>query len=228
MLTRLKQTAIRDRLDTLLGEVVRQDLSLPEAFAMLREPELGRKRLAAFIRRLTRTQIRKVELANARTSAAFTRRMARMRARGVILARATKASLKRPFAVRSAASAQVSLSTLERDAAVRLALESHALVQSLSAELRVPAAQRGNSSSTAPHETLGPQSTDPDQFGSIVNEATVESNAQRQIGLVEEDVERLIAEIGALWREIERLRPRTAIIGKAEAPDWACIGAHRS
>jgi len=43
MLTSLKLTAIRDQLDTLLGEVARQDLTLPEALAMLCERELGRK-----------------------------------------------------------------------------------------------------------------------------------------------------------------------------------------
>src|SRR5450759_3493288 len=43
MLTSLKLTAIRDQLDTLLGELARQDLALPEVLAMLCERELGRK-----------------------------------------------------------------------------------------------------------------------------------------------------------------------------------------
>lgn len=43
MLTRLKLTAIRDRLDTLLDEAARRDLSLREALAFLCEAEIARK-----------------------------------------------------------------------------------------------------------------------------------------------------------------------------------------
>lgn len=43
MLTRLKLTAIRDRLDTLLDEASRRDLSLREALAFLCEAEIARK-----------------------------------------------------------------------------------------------------------------------------------------------------------------------------------------
>jgi hypothetical protein len=39
MLTSLKLPAIRDQLDTLLGELARQDLALPEVLAMLCERE---------------------------------------------------------------------------------------------------------------------------------------------------------------------------------------------
>jgi hypothetical protein len=43
MLTRLKLTAIRDGLDTLLDEAARQDLTLREAVAFLCEREVARK-----------------------------------------------------------------------------------------------------------------------------------------------------------------------------------------
>lgn len=43
MLTRLKLTAIRDRLDTLLGEASRQDLNLREALAYLCDAEIAHK-----------------------------------------------------------------------------------------------------------------------------------------------------------------------------------------
>jgi len=43
MLTRLKLTAIRDRLDTMLDEAARRDLSLREALAFLCEAEIARK-----------------------------------------------------------------------------------------------------------------------------------------------------------------------------------------
>jgi DNA replication protein DnaC len=43
MLTRLKLTAIRDQLDSLLDEVSRKDLTLREALAVLCEREIARK-----------------------------------------------------------------------------------------------------------------------------------------------------------------------------------------
>jgi DNA replication protein DnaC len=43
MLTRLKLTAIRDQLDSLLDEVSRQDLTLRESLALLCEREIARK-----------------------------------------------------------------------------------------------------------------------------------------------------------------------------------------
>ena len=43
MLTRLKLTGIRERLDTLLDEASRRDLSLREALAFLCEAEIARK-----------------------------------------------------------------------------------------------------------------------------------------------------------------------------------------
>src|SRR5688500_6773751 len=43
MLTRLKLLAIRDRLDTLLGEAARQDMNLREALAFLCEAEVANK-----------------------------------------------------------------------------------------------------------------------------------------------------------------------------------------
>jgi DNA replication protein DnaC len=43
MLTRLKLTAIRDGLDTLLDEAARRDLTLREAIAFLCEREVARK-----------------------------------------------------------------------------------------------------------------------------------------------------------------------------------------
>jgi DNA replication protein DnaC len=43
MLGALKLTAIRDQLDRLLGEAARQELTLPDALAMLCERELGRR-----------------------------------------------------------------------------------------------------------------------------------------------------------------------------------------
>jgi hypothetical protein len=41
MLTSLKLTAIRDQLDTLLGELARQDLALPEVAELRRDPPRG-------------------------------------------------------------------------------------------------------------------------------------------------------------------------------------------
>ena len=43
MLTRLKLTAIRDQLDTLLGEAARRELTLAETVAYLCEREIARK-----------------------------------------------------------------------------------------------------------------------------------------------------------------------------------------
>ncbi|HYD68277.1 ATP-binding protein, partial [Azospirillum sp.] len=43
MLTRLKLTALRDQLDTLLDEAARRELSLREALAFLCEAEVARK-----------------------------------------------------------------------------------------------------------------------------------------------------------------------------------------
>lgn len=43
MLTRLKLTAVRDQLDSLLDEAVRKDLNLREALSFLCEAEIARK-----------------------------------------------------------------------------------------------------------------------------------------------------------------------------------------